>query len=110
MTLQCNLLISVQWKLFIQHCKNKNECLLVSCFNIVQGLLPCAHIFSFQSYLHAAQCYKRVKKKNLKLRGTTNTNVHITVTANGTLSVIKAHRSIKLVGRIPEQMTKKKQW
>lgn len=79
------------------------------CFNVVQGLSPCAHIFSFQSYLHAAQCYKRVKK-NIWSWGTTNTNVHITVTANRMLSVTKAHRSIKLVGRIPERTTKKKQW
>jgi len=36
------------------------------CFNVVQGLLPCDHIFSFQSHLHATQCYKVFEVEELK--------------------------------------------
>lgn len=70
-------------------------------------------MFSFQSHLHATQCHKSkknpkyLKLRNYKLKCAYYCNCkHV---YNGTLSVIKAHRS-KLMGHIPEQAIKKKVW
>lgn len=52
-----HVFISVQWKWVLFNIakikKQMYTCEL--CFNVVQGLLTCDHIFSFQSHLHATQ-------------------------------------------------------